>query len=96
MPKGRIEGRGKSTWGPQGSLPYPPSPYFFFLINYLVWSFLHVSFWRKIIKNEHGESYDVDDYDIVKFFVASPTITLSNNDSQRETLFYTRLMHDQL
>jgi hypothetical protein len=55
---------------------------FLFLIKYLVWSFLHVSFWRMIIKNEHGESYDMDDYDIVKFFVASPTITLSNNDSQ--------------
>lgn len=41
---------------------------------------MNVSFYT-IIEDEHGGSYDVDDYEIVESFVAAPIVTLEASTS---------------
>jgi hypothetical protein len=54
-----------------------------------------------IIENEHGEAYDMDDYEIVDSFIIASTITLETSTSfavvlQDGTTICASLMHYQL
>jgi hypothetical protein len=54
-----------------------------------------------IIENEHGEAYDMDDYEIVDSFIIASTITLETSTSfavvlQDGTTICASAMHYQL
>jgi hypothetical protein len=95
---GCTKGCREIIWGSQGSVPYSRHQLFGVIIH------AYIILYNIIIEDEHEETYNVNDYEVVRSSIVAPTITSKAPTSfavilQDETIIYAMLasiVYDQL